>query len=97
MKPEEAIKELEEYYDFLNRTFDGHPLLEPIVMAIDTLEKQIPKKIEYISDGDADGSPVWEDRCPVCEAELDGCNYLAYCPYCGQAIDWNDDDMGYME
>lgn len=56
----------------------------------EALEKQIPKKIEYVSDGDADGYPVWEDRCQVCEAELDGCNYYNHCPYCGQAIDWSE-------
>ena len=44
---------------------------EALISAIDALEKQVPKKIEYISDGDADGSPVLEDRCPVCEEELD--------------------------
>lgn len=51
--------------------------------AIEALEKQGPKKIKYISDGYA--------NCPVCEAELDGCNYYSYCPYCGQAIDWCDE------
>ena len=71
-------------YDFLAR--------KAVEEAIKALEKQVPKKILYISDGDADGYPVWEDRCPVCEAELDGRNYLAYCPYCGQAIDWEDEE-----
>ena len=55
----------------------------------EALEKQIPKKIEYISDGDADGYSIWEDRCPICDAELDECNYCLYCPYCGQAINWS--------
>ena len=90
MKPEEAIKELKESYVLMNGKINGNSLLESIGIAISALEKQIPKKIEYVYDGDADGSPVWEDRCPVCEAELDGRNYLAYCPYCGQAIDWED-------
>ena len=91
MNPEEAIKELKEYYVLLNGKINGNSLLESIEIAISALEKQIPKKIEYVSDGDADGSPVWEDRCQVCEAELDGCNYYSYCPYCGQAIDWCDE------
>ena len=57
----------------------------------EVLEKQIPIKVEYISDGDADSYPVWiENFCPVCKTELDGCNYYNYCPYCGQAIDWSD-------
>ena len=57
----------------------------------EALEKQIPKKIEYISDVDVEDYPVWiEDLCPVCKAELNGSNYYNYCPYCGQAIDWSD-------
>ena len=58
----------------------------------DLEEKQVPKKIEYVSDGDAEDSLVWEYRCPVCEEELYRCNYYAYCPYCGQAIDWEDEE-----
>ena len=92
MNPEEAITELKESYVLTNGKINGKPLFESIEIAISALKKQIPKKIEYVSDGDADGYPVLEDRCPVCEEELDGRNYLAYCPYCGQAIDWDDMD-----
>lgn len=49
--------------------------------AIHALEKQVP----MAPDG---------NKCPRCGAEnfdLDGCGY-AYCPECGQALDWSDDD-----
>lgn len=57
----------------------------------EALEKQIPIKVEYISEVDGEGYPVWiEDFCPICKAELNRCDYYNYCPYCGQAIDWRD-------
>lgn len=47
--------------------------------AISALEKQIPAKPD---DGD----------CPVCGEYLsDGVNNFDYCPYCGQAIDWESE------
>lgn len=107
MKPEDAIHWLNELmpkWDYEANIYGAEPYYglghyictEPegyvFKKAIEALEKQVPKKIEYISDGDADGSPVWEDRCPVCEAELDGRNYLAYCPNCGQDVDWEDEE-----
>ena len=88
MTPAEVIRTLKRLapnpYDFLAR--------KAVEEAIKALEKQVPKKIEYVSDGDAEDSLVCEYRCPVCEEELYRCNYYAYCPYCGQAIDWDDMD-----
>ena len=78
MKPEDAINWLNEImpkWDYEANIY-GAELKE----AIEALEKQVPKKIEYTSYG--------YPNCPVCEAELDGCNYYSYCPYCGQAINW---------
>ena len=92
MTPEEAITELKESYVLTNGKINGKPLFESIEIAISAIKKQIPKKIEYVSDGDAEDSLVWEYRCPVCEEELYKCNYYAYCPYCGQAIDWEDEE-----
>ena len=65
-------------------------------MSIKALEKQIPKKPEYIADGYADGEFVYDyAKCPICghdfEYEINdwGCNY---CSNCGQKLDWSDEE-----
>ena len=60
-------------------------------LAIEALEKQIPKKPDVYSDGYADGYEVWEEHCPNCEYDFDGHN-PSYCPRCGQAIDWSEEE-----
>jgi hypothetical protein len=68
---------------------------EAFGMAIEALEKQIPKKVEYGTDnswGVNKKAPV----CPVCDYFLtqtyfigDG-EKITYCDHCGQKIDWSD-------
>ncbi len=64
-------------------------------MAIQALEKQIPKKPTYDGDGYApDGTFVWDEWiCPCCgtryEVDYDEHDF---CPNCGQKIDWSDED-----
>ena len=64
-------------------------------IAIQALEKQIPKKPTYEGDGYApDGTFVWDEwLCPCCgkRYEVDYDDY-DYCPNCGQAIDWSDEE-----
>lgn len=88
---------IEEAIEILNNTAwlgtdIGIKVYPAVKMAVDALEKQIPKKLYYVSDGDADGYPVWDYFCPACESELDGCSYYDFCPYCGQALDWSDEE-----
>ena len=90
MKPEEALKYLKDFIDNEKPQIGAYNT-EVLKKAIGALEKQVHKKIEYVSDGDAEDSLVLEYRCPVCEEELYRCNDFAYCPYCGQAIDWEED------
>lgn len=64
-------------------------------LAINALEKQIPRKPKYYGDGYSGGKLVYDyAKCPVCgrdDFEYDinnwGCNY---CPDCGQALDWSE-------
>ena len=62
--------------------------------AIEALEKQIPKKPEFIADGYADGELVYDTWvCPSC-----GKHYEVYyddydfCPKCGQHIDRSEEE-----
>ena len=68
--------------------------IEAIQIAIQALEKQIPKKPTYEGDGYApDGTFVWDEwLCPCCgkRYEVDYDDY-DYCPNCGQKIDWSDE------
>ena len=62
-----------------------------IKMAIEALEKQIPKIPDYEGDGYADGELVYDTWiCPCCGRyyELDCNDDYVYCPQCGQRIDW---------
>ena len=87
---EEAIRELEDRYLSISCYADKeacNKANEAIDIAIQALEKQIPKKV--ISD-EAFG------RCPVCgyifNSELVNEYNIKYCPDCGQALDWSDND-----
>jgi len=59
-------------------------------LAISALEKQIPKKIVKNCNGKILHCPSWDE-------DLMGCIYsdyadgVSYCPYCGQAIDWDSE------
>lgn len=70
---------------------------EALDVAIQALEKQIPKKPTYEGDGYApDGTLVYDTWiCPRCgkRYEVDYDDYT-YCPNCGQKIDldWGDND-----
>lgn len=61
---------------------------------IKALEKQIPKKPDLEGDGYCDGQLVYDTWiCPCCEEryEVDYDKY-DYCPNCGQAIDWSEEN-----
>ena len=99
MTIEEAIEHLitvKEYYtsdrDFTPWGEDYEPLLaeekQAIDKAVETLEKQIPKKpTEYDS--------VPHARCPQCTKGVrvycDSAK-VPFCQWCGQALDWGDND-----
>lgn len=84
MTPEEAIKQLNSVaiYHFDKCTTNA------IDMAIEALEKQIPKKPLHMHKNyycpicKEDGWMLWDDAIPN---DMD-----KYCGMCGQAIDWED-------
>ena len=72
-----------------NRCEDNYNLYIAEEMAIEALEKQIPKK-------PVEGNPddFWEsgnDYCPICGFAVRVEEYKdKYCSKCGQAIDWSE-------
>lgn len=94
----EAIEVIEK-----NRPTSGYTMLnEALDIAINALEKQIPKKPNKAID------PSWGVKkevhvCPVCDYYLTEVQFIAsqkiesnkkitYCETCGQAIDWSDEE-----
>ena len=70
---------------------------EEIEMIKKAVEKQIPRTPQYYGDGYSDGELVYDyAECPTCgkdnfEYDINdwGCNY---CPNCGQALDWSEEE-----
>ena len=86
MTYEEAIEYITERYVTMSMclTLDEcRKHNKAISMAIEALEKQIPKKAP-----NHDGMV-----CPSCNSKARyGHPYEYYCPHCGQAIDWEVDE-----
>lgn len=64
-------------------------------MAIDAIEKQVPKKPINTKIATLNKSPEaisWESIhcCPICKSNL--VSQYKYCPQCGLEIDWSDED-----
>lgn len=60
----------------------------------EAVEKQISKEPDYEGDGYSNGQLVYDTWvCPCCgqSYEVDYDDY-EYCPYCGQHIDWSDEE-----
>ena len=80
MTYEEAIENLK-YLISDDCTDTQHDFVEEIKIAIEALEKQIPKK------------PYWEYgvwHCKSCGLDVFRDDF--FCPICGQEIDWEDDE-----
>lgn len=81
-KVREAIETIKSNYP----TSGYYMLCEALDIAIEALEKQLPKKVDIMD------YPLGDInfRCPVCKSE-----YICekehehfYCPTCGQKLDW---------
>lgn len=66
------------------KEYGAFNITEALNMAVNALEKQIPKKAIPCSP-----NSTWT-KCPVCGAtDID-----KYCGKCGQRLDWEDEDEG---
>ena len=80
---EETIKSLKEMFPQGLCEVNEYKMAQ---VAINALEKQIPKKpIERISLLGLDKG----GKCPTCNKHINTCRYWMYCD-CGQKIDWSD-------
>ena len=61
-------------------------------IAINELNRQIPKKPHFEGDGYWRGELVYETWvCPNCDTGYEvGVDTHKHCPHCGQAIDWEE-------
>ena len=95
MTESEAIK-------ILNAFPKEDEMYDAAQMAINALEKQIPKKPNKTIDSSW-GVKKEVHVCPVCDYYLTEVHFIApqkiesnkkttYCETCGQAIDWSDND-----
>ena len=76
-----ALAEVEYYGGFNGQEAKIKAVEEACLLACEALEKQIPKK------------PYWEHgvwHCKSCGLYIFNDEY--FCPVCGQAIDWSDDE-----
>ena len=89
MTESEAIKELQDNIDL---PFGVTVSDESSRMAINALEKQIPKKVNLRHIRKYDGFD--DGECPNCgmsvSRDCDGDD--VFCPDCGQKLDWSDSD-----
>ena len=87
MTYEEAIKQLNSVTIY----YGGKCTRTALDLAIEAIEKQIPKKPIIRETEDYFGY-VKYILCPNCEKVEFGFNQPCFCERCGQAIDWSDDE-----
>ena len=58
-----------------------------VEIAVEAMEKQIPKTLIAEGDGYADGEMVYDSfYCPSCDHHMEDYEVKDYCPKCGQKI-----------
>lgn len=64
-----------------------------VEVAVNALEKQIPKKVTFSGDAYVDGELYYDTAsCPACDCVFEDETEFGFnhCPNCGQALDWSD-------
>ena len=90
MTYEEAIKHFKSLQKRYTKEHNGR-MCEKVNLALEALEKQVPKKPIIRKTEDYFGY-VKYILCPNCEKVEFGFNQPCFCELCGQAIDWSDDE-----
>lgn len=88
MTVQEAIETIK-YASAFNR--EDSPLTIALDMAIEALEKQIPKKPTDIHEVEDGSFYTISFMCPSCDTAVIFQPYKSkYCKHCGQKLDWGD-------
>lgn len=95
-----TYKEAKNLIDDITWKYDGSSITYEMMHACrdkcrEALEKQIPKKpicevVEIKSEGMQ--GYIRYLKCPNCKWNIDEENTVDFCTYCGQAIDWSDEE-----
>lgn len=87
---EDLIKEAESH--MTENKFDDEMFIDDktaLEMAIQALEKQIPKKVlNLMLNADGKTTKVFKGICPCCQCIVTN----EYCSRCGQALDWSEEE-----
>lgn len=98
MTGEEVKNQLEELIKDRESFMVGDYDKEALEFAVKAVEKQIPKKVKTQFYEVGGVITCFEtDVCPTCGDDfyiddLGQTMYYSFCPNCGQALDWSDDD-----
>lgn len=61
-------------------------------IAVEAMQRQIPRELIANGDGYADGSMVYDIfYCPSCDHRMEEYEVEDYCPSCGQKICWEEE------
>ena len=67
--------------------------IERYLTAIEALEKQLPKKVEYERGYINNGFTKYRmAKCPNCDRWHSSRDEIIYCSKCGQKLDWSEED-----
>lgn len=84
MTYEEAIKHFQSLQKRYTTEHNGK-MCEKVALALEAMEKQVPKKPKWIY-----GKDMGIAKCSICGKELH--YYMNGCPECLNAIDWSADE-----
>ena len=95
MTPQEAIEQLivDKFCIFVNAPHPAEVTLHEFRIAINAIERQIPKKVTH------EATLPKSCTCPLCKnvvdefADMEGQRVRVmydHCRFCGQALDWSD-------
>lgn len=90
---EQAVLEVINNAILLGRFYYGK---ERTIEEIKTIPSSEPREVLYSGDGYADGEMVYDmANCPNCNYEFEESNFIwgcKFCPECGQALKWEDEE-----
>ena len=103
MTNEQAIDNLSVLWERMRESHDGNAFvadvsIESLDMAIEALQKQVPQKVKQQYKSYNGAITCFEEFvCPACgvlfyDDYSETTQYYDFCPNCGQAIDWSDNE-----